>query len=198
MAFHFLLVPLSLVVSNKVHSKGIYQTVPDFLAENFQPSTPQISSLWLTPELKESASTILDRNVRGIRVRYWKDENKTAWIVEEIGKELPITIGIVVKGRDQDSYIDQVKILAFRESRGWEVRYPAFTAQYYNVKITTPDYKLDQHIDGITGATLSVRAVTKAARLALFYHQQVFQQRAALPAIDQPKLENSKLAPKTP
>jgi len=198
MAFLFLFVPLSLVASNEAHSKGIYQTVPDFLAENFQPSTPKAGSLWLTPELKKPASAILDRKVRGIRVRYWKDENKTAWIVEEIGKELPITIGIVVKGRGQDSYIDQVKILAFRESRGWEVRYPAFTAQYYNVKITAPNYKLDQHIDGITGATLSVRAVTKAARLALFYHLQVYPQQAALPAIDQPKLENSKLAPKTP
>lgn len=198
MAFLFMLVSLSLAVSNAAHSKGVYQTVPDFLAENFQPSAPPVSSLWLTPELKKAASKILDRNVRGIRVRYWKDENKTAWVMEEIGKELPITIGIVVKGVDQDSYIDQLKILAFRESRGWEVRYPAFTAQYYNVKITTPNYKLDQHIDGITGATLSVRAVTKAARLALFYHQQVFHQRATLPVIDQPTLENSKLAPKTP
>jgi len=198
LAFLFMLVPLFLAVSNVAHSKGVYQNVPDFLAENFQLSTLKTSSLWLTPELKKSASTILDRKVRGIRVRYWKDENKTAWVVEEIGKELPITIGIVVKGRGQDSYIDQVKILAFRESRGWEVRYPAFTAQYDNVKITTPNYKLDQHIDGITGATLSVRAVTKAARLALFYHQQVYLQRATPPAIDQPKIESPQLAPKTP
>ena len=193
MAFLFLLVQLSLSASNMAHSKGVYQTAPDFLAENFQPSTPQVSSLWLTPELKSTASTILDRKVRGIRIRYWKEGEKTAWIMEEIGKELPITIGVVISGINEDSHIEQVKILAFRESRGWEVRYPAFTAQYQNVKITTPNHKLDQHIDGITGATLSVRAVTKVARLALFFHQQVYDQQALHKQAttlntDQPKL----------
>lgn len=208
MAFLFLLVQLSLLAPNVAHSKGVYQTAPDFLTENFQPSIPQVSSLWLTPELKSAASKILDRKVRGIRIRYWKEGAKTVWIMEEIGKELPITIGVVVSGINEDSHIEQVKILAFRESRGWEVRYPAFTAQYQNVKITTPNQKLDQHIDGITGATLSVRAVTKVARLALFFHQQVYDQqalhqRATILNTDQPKLENlklesPKLAPKTP
>ena len=128
--------------------------------------------------------------------------------MEEIGKELPITIGVLVNGINEGSHIEQVKILAFRESRGWEVRYPAFTTQYQNVKITPPNHKLDQHIDGITGATLSVRAVTKVARLALFFHQQVYDQQARHQQAttlntDQPKLENlklesPKLAPKTP
>ena len=190
---------LTLTASDITHSKGVYQTGPDFIAEYLQPSTlssdlsttlpssisspspprppltPEQKSLWLTPELKETASEILGRRVRGIRIRYWTNGEKTAWIMEEIGKELPITIGIIVNGDKESSHIEQVKILAFRESRGWEVRYPAFTTQYQNAKIT-PELKLDQHIDGITGATLSVRAVTKVARLALFYHQQAFEQ----------------------
>ena len=37
----------------------------------------------------------------------------------------------------------------------------------------TPEKKLDTQIDGITGAMMSVRAVTKVATLALLYHQQV-------------------------
>ncbi|MEH6529369.1 MAG: FMN-binding protein, partial [Porticoccus sp.] len=111
--------------------------------------------------------------VRGLRVRYWRLGTKTVWIMEEIGKELPITIGVAVnQGSINQGSVEQVKILAFRESRGWEVRYPAFTAQYLGVQMT-PGKKLDTHIDGITGATLSVRAVTKVATLALFYHQQV-------------------------
>jgi len=199
MTLLFMLFALTLTASDVTHSKGVYQTGPDFIAEYLQPSTlsselsptppsstssptPQPSSLaaeqkslWLTPELKETASDILGRRVRGIRVRYWTNGEKTAWIMEEIGKELPITIGVIVNGSKEGSHIEQVKILAFRESRGWEVRYPAFTTQYQNVKIT-PELKLDQHIDGITGATLSVRAVTKVARLALFYHQQALEQ----------------------
>ncbi|MDX2463607.1 MAG: FMN-binding protein [Porticoccus sp.] len=170
MVLLFMLLILIFMGSTSAYSKGVYQTGPDFIASYFQ-SSPQPTSLWLTPELKDAASQILGHRVRGIRVRYWKEEDKTAWIMEEIGKELPITIGVLVKGSRANAHIEQVKILAFRESRGWEVRYSAFTDQYQNAKITS-DHNLDQHIDGITGATLSVRAVTKVAKLALFYHQQ--------------------------
>lgn len=167
MTLLFMLVVLTLTASNMAFSKGVYQTGPDFIAEHFSPLIPQPKSLWLTPQLKKTAREIVGHQIRGMRVRYWQNGSKTLWIMEEIGKELPITIGvIVVKG-----HIEQLKILAFRESRGWEVRYSAFTDQYQNATIT-PDYKLDQSIDGITGATLSVRAVNKAAALALFYHQQ--------------------------
>jgi hypothetical protein len=164
----FVLITFSLTTSNRAYSKGVYQTGPDFIAENFN-SSPQPKSLWLTPQLKTTGREIVGHHIRGMRVRYWQDGSKTLWIMEEIGKERPITIGVVIV----KDHVEQLKILAFRESRGWEVRYTAFTDQYQNAKIT-PDYKLDQSIDGITGATLSVRAVNKAARLALFYHQQAF------------------------
>lgn len=147
--------------------KGVYQTGPDFIAEYFPQQQPLHNSLWLTPELKQSAAQIIGKKVRGIRMRYWQDGYKTGWIMDEIGKELPITIGVIIN----NSQVEAVKILAFRESRGWEVRYPAFTSQYQHAKLTA-DQKLDLSIDGITGATLSVRAVTKVVRLALFYHQQ--------------------------
>lgn len=184
-----LLLSFTLFFSSAVLSKGIYQTVPEFLEEVFSPEEPQQAFLWLTPELKETASKILNHKVRGLRVRYWQSGEKTAWIMEEIGKELPITIAVVVnQGR-----IDQLKILAFRESRGGEVRYPAFTAQYQDVKITTNN-KLDAHIDGITGATLSVRAVTKVATLALHYHQQVNPEQLK----QTPHKENKKLVTTSP
>lgn len=177
--FGVLLLPIS-----AAFAKGTYQTGPEFLAEAFgrEQATPQF--LLLTPELKEQASQILDRRVRGLRVRYWQSGDATAWVMEEIGKELPITIGVVIRANS----IAQVKILAFRESRGWEVRYPAFTDQYRDVKIT-PELKLDKHIDGITGATLSVRAVNKVAALALFYHQQAVRKTVE---------ENGTLVPQTP
>ncbi|WP_340679580.1 FMN-binding protein, partial [Paraglaciecola sp.] len=34
------------------------------------------------------------------------------------------------------------------------------------------ELQLNQHVDGITGATLSVRALNKLARIALYLHQQ--------------------------
>ncbi len=179
-----LLFVVTLTLSNGTFAKGVYQTGPEFIAEVFGNDTPKAKSLLLTPQLKETASQIMNRQVRGLRMRYWQSDSNTAWIMEEIGKELPITIGVVIR----ENQIVQIKILAFRESRGWEVRYPAFTKQYQGVKITT-ELALDKHIDGITGATLSVRAVNKVATLALYFHQQI-----ALKA----EQESSTLAPKTP
>lgn len=174
------------VFSTAVLGKGVYQTTPEFITDVFSPEESQQEYLWLTPELKASAGDIMKHSVRGLRVRYWRLGVKTAWVMEEIGKELPITIGVVI---NQGS-VEQVKILAFRESRGWEVRYPAFTAQYLGAQMT-PDKKMDTHVDGITGATLSVRAVTKIATLALFYHQEVI---AAQDKSSQNKLLQSKLS----
>jgi Na+-translocating ferredoxin:NAD+ oxidoreductase RnfG subunit len=62
--------------------------------------------------------------------------------------------------------VELVKVLAYRESRGWEVKHPAFTQQF--VEASLVENKLDKHIDGITGATLSVRAMTKVVTLALY------------------------------
>lgn len=152
-----------------VMGKGVYQSGPEFIADAFQhPAKAQV--LWLTDNIRDKAQTILGRPVMGLRVRYHQAGNKTAWILEEIGKEMPITIGVVITGHQ----ISQVKILAYRESRGGEVRYPAYTKQYLGAALTN-EYQLDQSIDGITGATLSVWAVNKVAALALYYHSQTKQ-----------------------
>ena len=156
------------LASFSVNAKGVYQSGPDFFAEVFAPLQAEPKVLWLTPEIRAQASVIVDRPVRGLRVRYHQSNNKTAWILEEIGKEMPITIGVVV----ENDVIKQVKILAYRESRGGEVRYPFFTRQFERLGlIAGPDkMTLDGRIDGITGATLSVRAITKVATLALYFH----------------------------
>lgn len=103
-----------------------------------------------------------------MRTRYWKKGNKSVWILEEIGKTKPITVGVVI----DNNKISQLKVLAFRESRGWEVKHDFFTKQFKGSQLDD-DLRLSQHIDGISGATLSVRALDKIARLALFFNQQL-------------------------
>ena len=46
------------------------------------------------------------------------------------------------------------------------MRYPFFTDQFVAARLQS-DERLDRSIDGITGATLSVGAVTRIARVAL-------------------------------
>lgn len=125
--------------------------------------------LWLTGEKKTESSRILGHKYAKIRVPYWYD-SKTAtslWILEEIGKEKPITIGIVIK----EQKVQVVRILKFRESRGWEVELPAFTQQFEGVGYQAGG--LTTHIDGISGATLSVRAVKAVTAMALMLNKYV-------------------------
>ena len=122
--------------------------------------------LWITKRLKPAIHDILGRDLGVLRLRYWGLNGRTVWILEEIGKEEPITTGIVVNR----GAIEQVKVLIFRESRGWEIRYPVFTDQFKHARLDD-EKRLDRNVDGITGATLSVRAVNKLARLALYLHQ---------------------------
>jgi hypothetical protein len=66
--------------------------------------------------------------------------------------------------------------LIFRESRGWEVRHAFFTDQFDQATLTR-NTELDRTIDNISGATLSVRAVTKLSRIALLLDQAVSSQQ---------------------
>lgn len=153
-----------LVVGVPVHAEQ-YLSQEEFLAQAFSGAEYTKNKLWLTSAIKEKAKEILRHDYAGLRVSYWKSGNATAWIIDEIGKERPITIGVAVR----DQQISQVSILEFRESRGWEVRYPFFTEQFEGVQLTD-EHTLNKMIDGVTGATLSVRAVKKVAALALYLH----------------------------
>ena len=145
-----------------VSARGVYQTDEAFLSEVFANSVPKSQIVWLKGEVRQSVSDILGHDYKGLRIRYWRDQNKSVWILEEIGKEQPITFGVVISKQK----VEAVKVLAFRESRGDEIRHPAFTQQFEQV--TLDGNKLDRQIDGISGATLSVWAMTSVVRMALY------------------------------
>jgi hypothetical protein len=148
-----------------------YLSVQDFLANNFS-TEPAVEKFWLNKTHQAKAQKILGHRVNTMRLRYWVKDNKSAWIIDEIGKEKPITTGIVISEQGGEAKIESVEILAFRESRGWEVRYPFFTEQFFGAMLTDND-SLDRRIDGITGATMSVRSVTKSSEWALYLHSQL-------------------------
>lgn len=140
-----------------------------FPAPEYSQQPDQWEVLWLANNQRQVAADILGHSFNALRVRYWAQGKRTAWILDEIGKEQPITMGIVI----EDKRIQLIRILAYRESRGGEIRYPFFTEQFNQLMLKQDAKKtqLDGKIDGITGATLSVRAVKKVAALALQFHQ---------------------------
>lgn len=138
-----------------------------FLGETFA-QAPAAETLWIVGDLQPAVRSILDHDYPAARVRYWRGGTRTVWVLDEIGKEMPITVGIAIdKGT-----VERVKVLVYRESRGWEVKSPSFTAQFFGAKLDDGK-KLNKQIDGISGATLSVRALSRLTRLALLFDRHV-------------------------
>jgi hypothetical protein len=151
-----------LVATTAVHGQ-LYQEPAAFVSEVFG-SAPPPRVLWLTRDLQVQATVILGHPPAQLRQRYWSDGRKSVWILEETGKEELITAGFVVV----DGHIDHVRVLVYRESRGQEVRQASFLKQFKDAKLAKGD-RLDRDIDGIVGATLSVGAMERMARLALLF-----------------------------
>lgn len=143
----------------------VYLAPEAFLAEAFG-TIPQPSMLWITAEIQPGLEKILGHPPARLRQRYWKDAAKTAWILEEIGKEEFITAGFIVA----NDRIERARVLIYRESRGMEVRYPAFLKQFDGAQLLD-QRRLSKRIDGIAGATLSVWAMERMARTALYLHR---------------------------
>lgn len=159
--------------SMAIFAGGTYQEPDAFIAEIFSDKPPKAGVIWPSSELKAQLEAILGHHYKGLRIRYWRKADRTVWILDEIGKDKPITTGLVTsQGR-----IETVRVLIFRENRGWEVRHAFFTDQFNNASLTNEN-RLDRDIDNITGATLSVRAITKLARIALLLDQAVSKQKA--------------------
>lgn len=147
--------------------RGVFLDSDTFLNQAFS-KKPEPKTFWLTSDSRPIAETIVGHSLP-LRTRYYQQGQRTAWILEEIGKELPITLGIVV----ENEQVIALRVLEYREVRGGEVRYDFFTQQFIGAQLTTKEHELNKNIDGIAGATLSVRALKKTAILALYLHQQV-------------------------
>ena len=135
----------------------------------FPESEPQANVIWFTGQRKKAGEQLLGHPPAGLRTRYWSSGQRTAWILDEIGKEHPITVGVVIE-KDR---IEAFEILVYRESRGGEVRHGFFKRQFHGAKLKQD--KLDRHVDSISGATLSVNAVSAVARWALYLDEQLDQ-----------------------
>ncbi len=142
-------------------AKGTYMKPEAFVAKAFD-TVPEPSVIWIRDELRNQVESILQHKYSGKRVRYWQQGERSVWILEEIGKKKPITVGIIVDNQK----ITELKVLVFRETRGWEVRYPFFTKQFEQLFLNE-EQQLSGHVDGVSGATLSVRALKKLARISL-------------------------------
>jgi hypothetical protein len=159
------LILLGVMLPSLVSAASIYETQAEFLERAFSGTPPSPDIIWLSGDRKATVRQILTHDYPALRLRYWCKDTRSAWVLEEIGKELPITVGVIINA----GYIESLRVLTYRENRGEEVTTPAFTDQFIDSK-RDGNGELDKHIDGISGATLSVQALTRLAGMALLMH----------------------------
>ncbi len=142
--------------------------IQDVFSDLDKPAKREI--FWLNKALKQEIKRDIDYDFHQLRVRYWGAGERTAWVLEEVGKEQPITMGVVINNNE----IEDFQILVYRESRGDEVKHMFYRKQFFGGRLIKKGEKLrlSERIDGITGATLSVRATKKVAKVALFLHER--------------------------
>ena len=151
---------------------------PDFLQQVFADQQPQPGLLPLRGELRERVTKVLGHPYRGMRLRYWHSDEISAWIIDEKSKDMPMTLAVAVG----PAGITHLNVLVYREPRGGEVHQAFFRQQFVGITLQD-DLSLSREVDGITGATLSVDAVSRVAAMALLLHQHVIASQAE-PATD--------------
>lgn len=102
-----------------------------------------------------------------------------AVICEEIGKHRPMTF---IVSADTAGRVLDVALMMYREPIGAEVRYDGFVRQFDGKSLDDPIYPR-RDVKNISGATLSVRAMSRGVRKALAVLQvHYLQSGATVPA----------------
>jgi uncharacterized protein with FMN-binding domain len=129
---------------------------------------PKAQMVWVTKDVRPLLQKILKNKRPALRYRYWQKDGKTVWIMNEIGKILPITMAITIK----NNKLLDITVLEYRESHGSEIKYSSFRDQFFDASIKE-NTRLSKKINGISGATLSVNTSKRMVRIALLLHKAV-------------------------
>ena len=92
-----------------------------------------------------------------------------AIVMNDVGKTLPITFLVVIA---PDARVDQVLLMAFREPRGYEIEREIFRRQYRGRRAADP-VRRGRDIRNISGATMSVDAMSRGVKRALVLYQRL-------------------------
>jgi len=91
-------------------------------------------------------------------------------IGNEIGRSYPITFMVVI---NPNGTVKDVEIMVYREPHGWEVRFESFMSQFFG-RDASDSFS---NINNITGATLSVRSMTKGVKKAVAEFQVIYKDK---------------------
>lgn len=163
------LVALVLLVSSAAHAATTYWTTPALLKRWFKDSERVRAVEVLGTELT-TASAERSAGLKATKGKYLVYIGQTgeridgyAVVDDEKGQHMPITFGFLF---DLDGRVKDTEVMTYREPYGDEIRDRRFLAQLVG-KSTADALKPGVDVDGVTGATISVRSTTVAVRRAL-------------------------------
>jgi FAD:protein FMN transferase len=179
---------LSSLAPGSVLADEIKELYPDFVEEVFLTPEQALEKVFPKADRVESATVRLtpEEKSRVERRTGWKmtedvyvvhrgfKDGKPAGfavITEEIGKYKPITF--IVKSTP-DFRVEKVEVLVYREPRGGEVRKARFLQQFKGKEASSP-LRINRDIINITGATLSVRAMSAGVKRVMAVLEEVYE-----------------------
>ena len=131
-------------------------------------ATATRNTLELTDAELESLGQKLDRKVEVRRYPYLEAHNAQGlvgliFMFDVIGQSQPITFAV---GVTPDGGLKDVQVMMYREPQGGEIQEKRFRKQFAGKRLSDP-IALGKDIDAISGATISSRSASYAARKAL-------------------------------
>jgi Na+-translocating ferredoxin:NAD+ oxidoreductase subunit G len=150
-----------------LHAATTYWTTPALLKHFFKDSERVRAVEVLGSEL---AAALEGQNVGAPKGKYLVYVGQTgeridgfAVVDDEKGQHMPITFGFLLGA---DGRLKDAQVMTYREPYGHEIRDRRFLDQLVG-KSLTDGLKPGVDVDGVTGATISVKSTTIAARRAL-------------------------------
>lgn len=169
-------------------AEGIYLTEAQLCAKLF-PEAPKTSDTTVSLTDAEMAQVsrlfgyrLEQRSYKVISVADDKGQRGTIFLLDVMGQNAPITFGV---GVTPDGIVRGVEVVAYREPRGEEIRAPRFLRQLQGKSLANP-LKLGVDVDAVSGATISSRSATLAARKALALAQVLHARSVAQAPMTQP------------
>lgn len=174
LAVFFGAVPLSIALSAEAErSIEILLTKKEALALAF-PGADEIRKVkkWLTDSQIAAIAELSGQKFNAKRLKFYIGIKNgqpmgTMSIGNEIGRSYPITFMVVI---NPDGTVKDVEVMVYREPHGWEVRFDSFLSQFFGQSAQSPF----DNIHNITGATLSVRSMTRGIKKAVAAYQVLF------------------------
>src|SRR5688572_9376723 len=88
-------------------AQGTYLEADTFVSQTFGGDPPTPKTLWVNEEVQSLIRPILGHDLPKLRLVYWAKDERSLWVLEEIGKERPITTGLVVN----EGKLENVEVL---------------------------------------------------------------------------------------